>query len=196
MQIMAPNFQSSFIPKEPVTEEVFKKKKAGAFGVLAISLFIISIIVSVAMFVYKGILENEIKNLESQLVESEKSIDKKTINEMSQFSKKLEVVKSIVFKHQIMSKFLESLASSTVSSVYFTGFNYQGLADKDLSVALQGKAQNYTSIALQENVLNQNKDFKSATFSNLSLDGKGFVSFDLKIYFDPKVLIYTPQTQI
>lgn len=44
---------------------------------MVVSLFIISIIVSVAMFVYKGILENEIKNLESQLVESEKKYRQK-----------------------------------------------------------------------------------------------------------------------
>lgn len=186
---MAPNFQSSFIPKEPITEEVFKKKKAGIFGVLAVSLFATSIVVSIGIFFYKGVLENEIKNLQSQLAESEKNIDKKTINEMSQFSKKLETVKSIVAKHQVLSNLLGSLASSTVSSVYFTSFDYRGL-EKNLSIDLKGKAQNYTAVALQENAFAQNEDFKSALFSNLNLDEKGLVSFDLKVSVDPKIFIY------
>jgi len=55
---MASNFQSSFIPKESITEGVFKKKKAGSFGVLAVSLFVLTIIVSIALFVYKSILKS------------------------------------------------------------------------------------------------------------------------------------------
>ena len=50
---MAPNFQSSFIPKESVTEEVFKKKKAGILGVLVVSLFIFSIILSAGLYLYQ-----------------------------------------------------------------------------------------------------------------------------------------------
>lgn len=187
---MASNFQSSFIPKEPMTAEVFKKKRAGVFGVLAVSLFVTSIVVSMGTFFYKGVLENEIKNLELQLTESEKNIDKKTINEMSQFSKKLETIKLIVAKHQVISNLLDSLASSTVSSVYFTSFDYQGLVEKNPSISLRGKAQGYSVVALQENAFAQNKDFKSASFSNLNLDDKGLVSFDLKISVDPKIFIY------
>ena len=56
---MAQNFQSSFIPKGPITEEVFKKKKAGILGILAVSLFISSIVISVAMYVYKGIIKSD-----------------------------------------------------------------------------------------------------------------------------------------
>lgn len=189
---MAPNFQSSFIPKEPITEEVFKKKKAGLFGVLAVSLFITSIIVSIAMYVYKGIVKGEIQNLQSQLAESEKNIDKKTIDEMSQFGKKLNAAKSIVFRHQVISNFLDTLASSTVSSVQFTDFSYSNLKEGSLSVTLKGKATSYASVALQENVFSKNKYFKSVLFSNLTLADKGLVSFDLAILVDPQISVYSP----
>ncbi|MEK7117002.1 MAG: hypothetical protein AAB837_02460 [Patescibacteria group bacterium] len=189
---MAPNFQSSFIPKEPVTEEVFKKKKAGIFGVLAVSLFISSIVISAAMYVYKGIIKSEIQNLQSQLAESEKNIDKKTIGDMSQFAKKLDIVKSIVYKHQVISNFLSSLASSTVSSVQFTDFAYNNAKEDSLDVTLHGKADSYASIALQENIFSQNKRFKSMLFSNLTLADKGEVSFDLAISVDPQISVYAP----
>lgn len=189
---MTTNFQSSFIPKEPITEEVFKKKKAGIFGVLAFSLFITSIVVAGAMFVYKSILQNEIKDLELQLVESEKNIDRKTINDMSQFSKKLEAVKSIVTKHQVMSNFLSLLASSTVSSVHFTNFDYRGLVGREFLISLDGKAQSYANIALQEEILSKDKNFKTITFSDLNLDDKGLVSFSLSVSIDPQILNYIP----
>jgi hypothetical protein len=189
---MAPNFQSSFIPKEPVTEEVFKKKKAGFVGVLVISIFIFSIIAAVGLYFYEGIVKSDIQNLESQLANAEKNIDKKTIDEMSQFGKKLDLIKSIVYKHQVISGFLGSLASSTVSAVQFTDFNYGNLEEGKLTVTLRGNALSYAAIALQEQVFSQNKYFKSVSFSNLNLTDKGIVSFDLAISVDPKISLYAP----
>ena len=193
---MASNFQSSFIPKGPITEEVFKKKKTSILDVLAVSLFIISIIASAGMYFYKSIVKKDIQNLESQLALAEKNIDKANINEMAKFGKKLKIVKSIVSKHQVVSNFLATLSSSTVSSVQFTEFGYDGIKNDALSVTLRGKAANYASIALQENVLSQNKYFRSTDFSNLSLSDKGMVSFDLRISVDPKISAYDPQLSI
>ena len=189
---MSPNFQSSFIPKEPVTEEVFKKKKAGVVGVLVVSLFISSIIISVAMYVYKGIVKNDIKNLEIQLGEEEKNVDKKTIDEMSQFSRKLSIANDIVNKHQVISKFLETLSSSTVSSIQYTSFNYSNMDDGRLLINIQGKATGYASIAQQEDIFSQNKYFESTTFSDLTLADKGTVSFSLVILVDPQIATYSP----
>lgn len=190
---MASNFQSSFIPKEPMTEEkVFKKKKAGILGVLAVSLFVTSIIGSIGMYVYKGIVKSEIQNLESQLAEAEKTIDKKTIGEMAQFGKKLEIVKSLIFKHQVVSNFLSTLSSTTVSAVQFNDFSYGDMREDSLNVNLKGKAANYASVALQESIFTKTKYFKSVVFSNLTLADKGLVSFDLLISVDPQIAIYAP----
>lgn len=189
---MAPNFQSSFIPKEPVTEEVFKQKKAGFLGVLVVSLFVSSIVISVAMYVYENIIKDDIQNLQLQLADAEKNIDKKTINKISEFNKKLVLAKTLVLKHQIISRFLDTLSSSTVSSVQFNTFHYGSMQDNQLSVNLRGKATSYASIALQENVFIKEKYFKSVIFSNFSLSGEGFVSFDLAISVDPQIVAYTP----
>jgi hypothetical protein len=189
---MTPNFQSSFIPKEPVTKEVFVKKKAGVFGILAVSLFLGSIVIAIGMYVYKGIIKNDIQNLESQLSADEKTIDKKTIDDMSQFSKRLDVAKAIVTRHQVISKFLDNLASSTASSVQFTSFSYSDLNDGKLTVNLKGIADSYSSVALQEDVLSKDKYFKSTLFSNLSLTGKGSVTFDLVASVDQGISTYSP----
>ena len=188
---MAPDFQSSFIPKEPMTEEVFKKKKAGMLGVLAVSLFITSIIISAALYAYKGIIKNDIKNLQSQLAEAEKNLDKEAIDEMLQFSKKLDITKSIVSKHQVVSNFLDALASSTVSLVQFTDFSYGNMEADKLVVALRGQAASYAAIALQESVFSKNKYFESVSFSNLTLTDKGSVSFELTISVDPQISVYS-----
>lgn len=189
---MATNFQSSFIPKGSVTEEVFKPKKTGFVGVLVVALFISSIVISILMYVYKGIIQGDIRDMELQLADAEKNIDVKTINEMIQFSKKLNAAKTVVVKHQVISGFLNTLASSTVSSVQFIDFNYGNLEEGKLTVNLKGKAASYASVALQEHIFSQNKYFKSVTFSNLTLADKGLISFDLTIAVDPQISAYAP----
>ncbi|KKP56482.1 MAG: hypothetical protein UR80_C0018G0008 [Parcubacteria group bacterium GW2011_GWB1_35_5] len=188
---MASNFQSSFIPKGSTTEEVFKNKKTGIAGILAVSLFVVSIVAAGGTYFYKGMIKNDIQNLQSQLMEAEKNIDKKTINEMDQFSKKLDLVKSIVFKHQVVSNFLDELAASTVGSVHFIDLSYGNIENGNLSVVLKGESSSYAAIALQEDIFLKNENFNSVSFSNLSLAEKGFISFDLNILVNPQLSIYS-----
>lgn len=189
---MAPEFQSSFIPKDPVTQEkVFKKKKTSPLSVLALFLLILSILGAGGIYFYKSMIKKEIQDLQSQLAKAEEGVDKESIDEMSKFAEKLQIIEGIVNKHQVVSNFLAQLASSTVSTVYFTEFNYSGVTN-DLVVKLHGKASDYASIALQEEVFNKNKFFKSLNFSNLTLAEDGQVAFDLMIEVDPQVAIYSP----
>ena len=190
---MASDFQSSFIPKDTVTEGgIFKKKKTGILGILAVSLFVISILASIGLFIYKNIVKSDIQNLQTQVTQSETNIDKGSIDKMYQFSKKLNMARTLVLQHQVISNFLDVLASSTVSSVEFDSFNYGDMKGNQLTADLRGKATGYSSIALQENVFSQNKYFKSVSFSNLNLADKGMVSFDLAIVVDPQISAYSP----
>lgn len=185
---MAPNFHSSFIPKEPITQEVFKKEKAGFSGILAAAFLGLMILASVGFYFYKGIVKDDIKALETELAEAEKNIDKTAIAELSKFNQKLTMAKTIVSKHQVISKFLTTLASSTVSTVYFESFDYGNLEVGKLDVNLTGRASSYAAVALQENVLNQNKYFKSVVFSGLTLVEGGAVAFKLNISVDPQIV--------
>jgi hypothetical protein len=190
---MAPNFQSSFIPKGPMTEEkVFQKKKVGVFGVLAIFLLIISIAGSAGMYVYKGMVQSDITSLESQMASAEKSINQKSIKDMAAFSKKLEIMKTLVTNHEVIAGFLNLMSSSTVSTVQFTGLSYSQDKDGSLAVSLKGKATSYASVALQEDVFSRDKHISEINFSNLSLTDDGMVSFDLTMSVDSKISVYAP----
>lgn len=189
---MAPGFQSSFIPKDPIAPEIFKKKKAGVLGILGLSLFIFSIVLAVAVVIYKNIVKDDIANLQAELAQAEKNINKESIKKMLQFSRKLDIAKSIVQKHHVVSGFLTSLASSTVSTVSFNDFSYSNLTATGLSVVLKGKTNSYASVALQESIFLKNQYWKSVTFSNLTLSDKGSVSFDVNIVVDPQIVIYNP----
>ncbi|NLE07338.1 MAG: hypothetical protein GX627_01885 [Parcubacteria group bacterium] len=189
---MSSNFQSSFIPKEPITaNQVFQKKKMGALGMLAVSLFIASIVFAVAVFVYKNMVNKSIANLQSQLAAAEEAVDKETINEMSRFSQKLEIAKSIVDRHKVISNFLAVFSSSTVSTVTFDKFDYSELSGDGLVVNLSGEATSYGGIALQEEVFYEVPYFKSIDISGLKLSNRGTVNFNMIILVDPKIAEYS-----
>lgn len=190
---MAPNFQSSFIPKESPTEVGFKKKPIGIIGMIAVLLFISSLLAFAGLFVYKRMVKSEIKLLKMELVEAEKSIDTKAINEMFLFSKKLDVIKGIVNKHQAITNVLDIIASSTVNSIYYNDFNYTSSVPGVLTIVLHGKARGFADIALQESILSQNKYFKTITFANMIIGDKGLVLFDLTISVDPEASIYSKE---
>jgi len=188
---MAADFKSSFIPKEPMTQAVFKKKKTGLVGVVAVTLFIFAIILGGGLYAYKKILNNDISSLQGQLAEAEKNIDKNTISNMARFAEKMDVVKSIIVKHQVISNILSSLSSSTVSAIYFTSFGYSNAAPNVLTVNLRGRSTSYAGVALQEDTFLKNKFFKSVKFSNLTLEDKGTVAFNTTITVDPELSIYS-----
>jgi hypothetical protein len=110
---MAPNFQSSFIPKGPETSQAFQKRKTSVLGILVVTLFVGVLLLSGGMIFYKNMIKSDIENIKSELAVAGANIDKETINQMVKYSQKLDVVKSIVLKHQVVSGFMKSLASST-----------------------------------------------------------------------------------
>lgn len=189
---MASEFQSSFIPKSPVTEEVFAKKKAGFFGIVVVSVFIFSVILSAAMYFYKGIISEDISSLRSQLASSEQTLDKETINNLIVFNDKLNLVKSLVWKHKVISRFMNSLASSTVSTVSFSSFDFNSVNQGNIKITMRGKAPSYGSLALQEDVFSKNKYFKKIEFSDLTLSEQNMVSFTVSVDVDPEIVVYSP----
>lgn len=193
---MAPGFQSSFIPKGPENQQIFQKQKTSVLSVLIIFLFVATMLLSAGMFFYKGMIKGDIDDLKSQLATAGESIDKKSIDEMVRYSQKLDIVKSIVLKHQVVSGFLSALASSTVSTVSFSEFYYNTQANGSLEVRMKGRTTSYGAIALQESVFTKNKYWNSVSFSNLTLGDKGTVTFEVLVSVDPQIAIYAPDIPV
>lgn len=189
---MAQNFQSSFIPKQPAAQEMFKKQKYGIAGTFALLLFVLSLAGAGGLYFYEGLVEREIEDLKSQLTDAEAKIDKEAIAELSNFNSKLKAADTLIDKHTVVSNFLGILASSTVSSVRFTGFDYRFAQDNTLVVSINGEATSYAAVALQEDIFIKEPKISSVKFSNLQLVDGGFVSFDLDMVIDPKVSVYNP----
>lgn len=161
-------------------------------GVVIVSVFIFSVILAVGMYFYKNIISGDISSFQLQLASSAETIDKKTINELVVFNEKLRQVQSLVWKHKVISGFMSSLSSSTVSSIAFSEFNYSNITSENPKITMKGRAPSYGSIALQEKVFSQNKYWKDVVFSELSLSEEGLVTFAVTVEVDPQIVVYDP----
>ncbi len=191
---MAPEFRSSFIPKNTQSAEVFQKKGDGPFGWVALLFFILSLLLSGALFAYKTILSRNIASLKNELELKESSIDYKTIETMATFSNQLKGAKDVLARHIIVSSFLEILNDSTPSTVRFTDFLYNIDQEGRVFVVMPGEAKDYSSIALLDRELKKSKYLKEVNFGQLD-SRKGMVAFELNVSVDPSIAAYKAETE-
>ena len=83
------------------------------------------------------------------------------------------------------------LEKNTLKTVRFNKFQYDFSREKsEIDVKMAGQASSYTSLALQAAILGSQNGIISPVFSNLDVDNKGRVTFDLDFSVDPKFMLY------
>lgn len=184
------NFQSSFIPKFDGTfESDGGNKKTSILSVIISTISIGIILTTLGLFVYSKMLKNSINDSKQKLTLMESSLDKKSIEQMVLFSKKLSFSKDLVNKHKVISNFLSLLSKNTVQTVYFNDLSYD-LSSGGLRVLMSGLSIDYGSLALQQKIISDLKEVKSLDIGDLYVDEKGRVVFKLEIFLDPNSAIY------
>ena len=101
----------------------------------------------------------------------------------------------ILGKHIAISPVFEALSALTLKTVRYTKFSYELGVEKNAKVVIKlgGIAVGYRSVALQADlfsVKDEGKNFIDPVFSNLTLDDKGNVLFDLEFTVDPSFVNY------
>jgi hypothetical protein len=190
---MEPNFQTSFIPKKPmVAERAVSRRSVGIFAVISIFILFTVLLVSLALFFYKGVLTKNIADMLNQLNVAKNRFEPSKITELQVLDKRLQASTEILGKHIAVTPIFQALADITMKTVRFTNFSYDLGTDKDAKVTIKmnGLAVGYRSVALQSDLFAQNKNFINPVFSNLTLDDKGNVIFDLEFSVDPSFVNY------
>jgi len=190
---MENSFQTSFIPKKPITSNaVSGKEPTNFFSLITGFLLVVSILASIGLFVYKMYLTNQKQTLSASLLVNRDSFEKDTIDELELFNKRTESAKQILKNHIVSSPLFALLGDITIPQVQYTRFEQQ-IDDKGVVlVNMSGMASDYRSIALQADVFNGPKgsSLKNVLFSNLVKDKNNNVSFNLKFNVDSDVFSY------
>lgn len=188
---MEPNFQTSFIPKKPLIEErAVKSRSVGIFTITSIFVLFTVLLASVALYFYKGILTKSLTQMQSDLNLAKNRFEPSKITELQVLDKRLRAATQILSKHIVVTPIFEALAAITMKTVRFTKFSYNIGADGKIDVTVSGLAIGYRSVALQSDLFAKNKNLIGPVFSNLTLDDKGNVVFDLAFSVDPAFVNY------
>lgn len=195
---MDQNFQTSFIPKKPIIEDrAVSSRPIGLLTIISIFIFFTVIIATGALYFYNGILAKNIVQMQSNLTLAQNSFEPAKIVQLQVLDKRLNASNEILTKHVAISPIFNELQSITIKTVSYNkfGYTYDGSVGSKIAVQMNGIAIGYTSVALQENIFSQDKNLIDPVFSNLSLDDKGNVTFDLNFSVDPSFVNYEKVVQ-
>jgi hypothetical protein len=217
---MEPTLQTSFIPKQavPVSRPQSTPSSGGntgGMGLITLLSFIIlflSIVAAGGTFAYKSYLQSKLYGpceqtgqfqpngslgltettdfkcgLYFSLKEWNRRLQDDRLVKMQRLDNKMKLATGILDSHMSLVPLFDFLSSNTLKTVRYTK-----ISTSNGDVILEGTASGYEDIAVQSNILNSMPEVSGALFSNLSLDQKNNVTFQLKFSVDPSRLKYVP----
>ena len=191
---MEQDFQTSFIPKKPMIEErAVASRPIGLLTIVSIFFLVTIVLASGGLYFYKGIMSKNLLDMQNTLNLAQGRLELSKIDQLQLLDKRLRGANEVLSNHVATSPIFNALSSVTLKNVRFTKFSYDLGADKKAPVVVKmsGQAVDYRSIALQADIFSKNAPYLiDPVFSNLSLDDKGNVLFDLSFSVDPTFIDY------
>lgn len=162
-----------------------RPKSVNLLSFIATLLLIVSGISATGVSIYRSSLQSQIKSKSASLEAAKARFDIDTVTAMQELDRRINASKEVLADHVVVSPVFEALQAETLKSISFTKFAYTyDPLKKSVDVSMSGKATGYEAIALQSDELVKNKYIKDPVFSNLNVDDKGRVVFDLQFSVD------------
>ena len=191
---MDQNFQTSFIPKRPLAEDRTERPQTVSIFLFLSSIILVASLVGAGfVYFYNTSLTNQVTQMQGDLKKAESAFEGDFIEELQTMDRRINAATEVLSNHIVVSPIFATLQQTTLKSVQYTKFGYtitgSGPA-AEVDIQMSGIAASYTAVALESDALTQNKYMKDPIFSNLTLDDKGNVLFDLTFSVDPTFVLY------
>jgi hypothetical protein len=189
---MDPRFQTSFIPKKPIVAQIKSSSVStiNLFTLISTVIFITVVALSGGLFFYKGVVAKQIESDKATLDRARGAFEPELIAQITRLDTRIETARKLMDSHISVRPLFEFISSITLQSVRFRDFTFSYPAPDKIQVTMTGQAKNYASVALQSDVLNEQKNFEDVSISNMSLDGSGTISFAVSAIVNAKLLSY------
>lgn len=175
-----------------IEERVNTNAPIGLFTVISIFIFFTMLLASGGVYFLKGVQEKKIVQMEADLALARNRFEPSKLSQLQALDKRLRASTEVLNQHIAVTPVFEMLEKLTMKTVRFTKFSYElGATEASpITFTLGGQAIGYRSIALQSDLLTTNKQIMDPIFSDLSLDEKGNVIFELNFSVDPAFVDY------
>jgi hypothetical protein len=188
---MDPQVQSSFIPKKSL--DISASRREGSFGLLfliALLVFIASIIAAGGSFAYTQYLNSAIASKAQSLALAEGAFDPGTIQDLVRLDSRLNQSKTLLASHAAVSGVFALLSQQTLANVSFSNFEYDLNPDGTAKISMTGTADSFSTVALQSDQFGGTKSLKDVVFSGITVNTDGSVGFTVSATVDSSVLAY------
>ncbi len=189
---MQPNFQTSFIPKKPVSGETEKSAVVHDTDILTLAatmIFIATALLYGGLYFYQSLLIKQITAAGLQLEEAKSAILPEKIKELIDADSRIATVNGLVEKHVVNSKMLVLLGDLSVKKLQFNDLTYSNKTGSP-TIKINGEVQTYNALAQQHDILTKNEYIKNPTFSNISLGEGGNIKFQFTSSIDLSLVSY------
>ncbi len=207
---METRFQTSFIPKKPMSvggiggaagnsfTAPHKNNVTSIFMTFAVIVFILSLLSIGGVYAYKQYLQNSLATYKQQLTDREQQFNISLIEDLKAANIKIDLASQLLRNHLAMSGIFEILGHLTIANVRFLSLDLTAPSKQSdgVKVSMTGYGTNLSAVAFQSDVLSQlelyglRKIVKNPILSDPQLDANGTVGFGFSATVDPSSLSY------
>lgn len=180
-----------FIPRSEMKVQRPKSSYNGLIITVSFVIFLASLAAYGTTFIYKWYLDRQINVYNSTFEKIRSDIEIKSIIDVLNKSKEIEIAKVLLSKHIAPSRVFSFLEEDTVKSNYYTSFSFGGGSGKDKQkIKLEGVAKSYKELAKQIEAVKDSENFEEPEFSGLKLSDNGDISYVLNLKVKGQILNY------
>lgn len=189
---MEPKFQTSFIPKKPLDsspKDYLREQPKNIVSIIATVLFVLTVFVSIGLFVYKQIVIRQIANINSDITKARGSMEENTLKDIIKYSDQISFAQKILNSHIVTYPLFAQLENYTLKNISFKNFKY---SNKNGSIDLTSDvtSKSYNALAQQSDIFTKNQYIKNPIFSNFELNQDGNIDGKFSASVDPALLLY------
>ncbi|KND48297.1 MAG: putative pilN [Parcubacteria bacterium C7867-002] len=205
---METKFQTSFIPKKPVSPTgmagnvpVIRRAPSSIVMTLATVIFILSIAAAGGLYAWKFVLIADQKSYKEQLSQRQEQFDLGLIRDLKQVNVQINTARQLMANHLAISQVFESLGRLTVEKVRFSNMELStgtgANTGSDIKITMKGTGLDLSTVAFQSQVLGELEQYglrdiiKNPILSDPTEDDKNVVSFDFSASMNPQTLLYS-----
>lgn len=189
---MDPQVSASFIPKKPLVQDSRPRSGASLLTLVAVLIFIASLVAAGATFAYTQYLKRSITAKSASLERAQSAYDPGVIEDLVRLDERLSAGKTLLAEHLSPSAIFSFLSIQTLEQVQLNSFSLDIGEDGSGALELTGEAASFSTIALQSDQFGASKVLKDLIFSDLVISPEtGRVTFSVSAKVDPSLLLYS-----
>ncbi len=191
---MPPKFQSSFIPKGPLVSGLNPtigkvSRPHDLLAILAKGAFALSVVAAILATGYKFYINYSIKEMSAEIERAREELAQGPVGELISLNDRISSASTLVSEHRVVSPIFAFFEAKTPRAVRLNRFEFD-MAGKGPALTVSGLAQGYSALAFFAETVYKEPNFREPVFSNIALDTRGNVTFNLTTKIDPTLISY------